>query len=116
MLMANQEADPAITAGEDAGREAIRLIVADDEPIFRVGVRKIVALEDDVRSVARVETAAAAVTAVGRFSADLLLLTSSICDSLAETVSAMSKWIIEDSEGALDRWSSSMRPAHCGPS
>ena len=48
--------------------------MADSEPIFRVGVRKIVAVEDDIRIVAQVESAAAAVTAVGRFNADLILL------------------------------------------
>ncbi len=49
------------------------MIVADSEPIFRVGVRKIVAIEDDIRIVAQVESAANALTAVGRFQADLIL-------------------------------------------
>jgi len=87
--MANEEANPAATPGSNDGPEAIRIIVADDEPIFRVGVRKIVALEDNIRIVAQVETADAAATAVRRFSADVLLLTSTICDSATETVSAL---------------------------
>jgi DNA-binding NarL/FixJ family response regulator len=87
--MANEEANPAAEAGNEDGLEAIRLIVADDEPIFRVGVRKIVALEDDIRIVAQVETADAALTAVRRFNADVVLLTSTICDSPIDTVSAL---------------------------
>lgn len=75
--MANPAAeDPAESdlAQKAESGEAIRVIVADSESIFRVGVRKIMALEDDIRIVAQVESAEAAVTAVGRFSADVLLL------------------------------------------
>jgi DNA-binding NarL/FixJ family response regulator len=87
--MVHEPASPAVSAESSDGRDAIRIIVADDEPIFRVGVRKIVALEDDIRIVAQVETAEAASTAVRRFSADVLLLNSAICNSTAETVTAL---------------------------
>jgi two-component system nitrate/nitrite response regulator NarL len=87
--MAKEEGEFALQTEADEDRDAIRIIVADDEPIFRVGVRKIVALEDDLRIVAQVESGVTAVTAVGRFSADILLLNVGICDSAAETVSAL---------------------------
>ena len=42
--MANDEANPTLQPeAEDGPSAAIRVIVADSEPIFRVGVRKIVA-------------------------------------------------------------------------
>jgi DNA-binding NarL/FixJ family response regulator len=87
--MANQEANAPLQTEAKNGPEAIRVIVSDSEPIFRVGVRKIVAIEDDIRIVAQVESAAAAVTAVGRFNADLILLACAPGESKAETVSSI---------------------------
>ena len=79
--MADDEAEqPSPTEAEQGSSDAIRLIVADSEPIFRVGVRKIVAVEDDIRIVAQVESAASAVTAVGRYNADLILFESGLSD------------------------------------
>ncbi len=66
------------------------MIVADSEPIFRVGVRKIVAVEDDIRIVAQVESAANALTAVGRYEADLILFECGLSESPREAVSSMS--------------------------
>ena len=66
--MANDEATPELQPeSEVASPGAIRVIVADSEPIFRVGVRRIFAVEDDIRIVAQVESAANALTAVGRY-------------------------------------------------
>jgi DNA-binding NarL/FixJ family response regulator len=87
--MANEEAKAPVQMEPENGSEAIRLIVSDSEPIFRVGVRKIVAVEDDIRIVAQVESAAAAVTAVGRFNADLILLACGLGESKAETVTSI---------------------------
>jgi DNA-binding NarL/FixJ family response regulator len=86
--MAKEEAQSPLQA-ESGAPDAIRVIVADSEPIFRVGVRKIVAVEDNIRIVAQVESSAAAVTAVGRFEADLILLACSLSESPAETVSSI---------------------------
>lgn len=72
---------------DDLSTGAIRVIIADSEPIFRVGVRKIIAIEDDVRIVAQVESAANALTAVGRFPADLILFESGLSESPRETIS-----------------------------
>jgi DNA-binding NarL/FixJ family response regulator len=87
--MANEEANSCLPPEAEDGPGVIRLIVADDEPIFRVGVRKIVAVEDDIRIVAQVESAESAVTAVGRFSAHVILLACTMNESPAEIVSAI---------------------------
>jgi DNA-binding NarL/FixJ family response regulator len=88
--MAEDEANPTLEPElEDGVPAAIRVIVADSEPIFRVGVRKIVALEDDIRIVAQVESAANALTAVGRYQADLILFECGLTASPHETVSSM---------------------------
>jgi DNA-binding NarL/FixJ family response regulator len=88
--MAKDEANLALQPElNDASREAIRVIVADSEPIFRVGVRKIVAIEDDIRIVAQVESAANALTAVSRYPADLILFESGLSESPREAVSSL---------------------------
>ena len=85
--MAEEQADlplPQETANSAA--DVIRIIVADSEPIYRIGVRKIVAVEDDIRIVAQAESAESAVSAIARFQADLMLLGAGISESSVETV------------------------------
>ncbi len=87
--MANEEADSLVTSDDEKSfsGESIRLILADSEPIFRVGVRKIIAIEDDIRIVAQVESAANAITAVGRYAADIILFERGLSDTPYEAVS-----------------------------
>ncbi len=66
---------------------AIRIIVADSEPIFRVGVRKIVAVEDDIRIVAQVESVESALSSVARFEADVMLYEGGLGENPGEIVS-----------------------------
>lgn len=88
--MANEEPEsPSVVDPQDRLLATIDLIVADSEPIFRVGVRKIVAVEDDIRIVAQVDSAATALTAVGRFDADLILYEIRLSDAPHETISNM---------------------------
>jgi len=56
-------AEENIGAGDDNG-QFVRVIVADTQAIFRAGLRKIFALEDDIRVVAQAETLAQTQTAV----------------------------------------------------
>ena len=72
-----------------SGANTTRVIVADSEPIYRIGVRKIVAVEDDIRIVAQAESAEGALSAVGRFQADVMLLGSGLSQLSAELVSAI---------------------------
>jgi len=74
-------------AREEGGQgHFIRVIVADSQAIFRAGLRKIFALEDDIRVVGQAETLAQTVSAVKKFSADVLLLESTMAASPAEVV------------------------------
>src|SRR5512141_2060051 len=78
-------------AGEDAGQgQPVRVIVADTQAIFRAGLRKIFALEDDIRVVGQAETYAQTISAVKKFSGDVLIfeaaLTPSPSDAVAEIV------------------------------
>jgi DNA-binding NarL/FixJ family response regulator len=79
-------------AGDSAGktpseRGAVRVILADTQAIFRVGIRKIFALEDDIRVVAQAETLGQLLLAAGKYPADVILVESSISPTPAEAVS-----------------------------
>src|SRR5271163_1248292 len=69
------------------GKGTIRVIVADTQAIFRAGLRKIFALEDDIRVVGQAESLEQTVTAIQRFSADILILEAALAPIPADTVS-----------------------------
>lgn len=69
----------------------IRLIIADTQAIFRVGIRKVLALEDDVRVVAQAENLGQTLAAVQKFPADVLLFESRLTPNPAEAVSEVMK-------------------------
>jgi len=72
-------------AGEDGGQgQFVRVIVADTQAIFRAGLRKIFALEDDIRVVGQAETLAQTQSAVARFSADILIFESALAPNPVE--------------------------------
>ena len=56
----------------------IRLIVADTQAIFRAGLRKIFALEDDIRVVGQAESLAQTLSAIQKFSADVLIFEAAL--------------------------------------
>jgi len=64
----------------------IRIILADSQAIYRVGMRKVFALEDDIRVVAQVDTLENLAAAVQRFPSDIVLLEGSL---LAGTTNAI---------------------------
>jgi DNA-binding NarL/FixJ family response regulator len=68
------------------GKDAIRVIVADTQAIFRAGLRKIFALEDDVRVVGQAETLAQTLAAVQKFSADIIILEAALTPNAGDTV------------------------------
>lgn len=76
----------SISTEQDSGK-LIRVIVADSEPIFRVGMRKIFALEDDIRVVAQAENSTQTVSSAAKFSADLLLFESVLSPTPADVIS-----------------------------
>jgi DNA-binding NarL/FixJ family response regulator len=74
-------------AGEDAGQgQFVRVIVADTQAIFRAGLRKIFALEDDIRVVGQAETLAQTQSAVAKFSSDVLIFESALAPNPVESV------------------------------
>jgi DNA-binding NarL/FixJ family response regulator len=77
-------------AGEDGGQgQFVRVIVADQQAIFRAGLRKIFALEDDIRVVGQAETLAQTQSAVAKFSADILIFESALAPNPVEAVSEL---------------------------
>ncbi|HXZ32490.1 MAG TPA: response regulator transcription factor [Terriglobales bacterium] len=72
--------------GEGNG-QFIRVIVADTQAIFRAGLRKIFAVEDDVRVVGQAETLSQAFSAAQKFSADILLFEAALAPNPLEAVS-----------------------------
>lgn len=76
--------------GEDGGQgQFVRVIVADTQAIFRAGLRKIFALEDDIRVVGQAETLAQTQTALAKFSADILIFEAALTPSPVEAVSEL---------------------------
>ncbi|MGA7687257.1 MAG: response regulator transcription factor [Terriglobales bacterium] len=65
----------------------IRLIVADTQAIFRAGLRKIFALEDDIRVVGQAESLAQTLSAIQKFSADVLIFEAALSNNPPDTVS-----------------------------
>jgi two-component system, NarL family, nitrate/nitrite response regulator NarL len=64
----------------------IRVIVADTQAIFRAGLRKIFALEDDIRVVGQAETLPQTQSAITKFSADILIFESALAPNPVESV------------------------------
>ncbi|MFZ0285656.1 MAG: response regulator transcription factor [Terriglobales bacterium] len=72
---------------ESDGGQFIRVIVADTQAIFRAGLRKIFAVEDDVRVVGQAETLSQTFSAAKKFSADLMLFEAALAPNPPEAVS-----------------------------
>src|SRR5579859_2264964 len=73
-------------AGDGGNGQFVRVIVADTQAIFRAGLRKIFALEDDIRVVGQAETLAQTQAAVAKFSADILIFESALTQNPVESV------------------------------
>jgi len=75
---------------EESKRSAVRLIIADSEAIFRVGMGKIFALEKDLDVVAQSETLQQTFAAASNTPADVILfeagLSSNPADSISEVI------------------------------
>lgn len=78
-------AEENLGAGDDNG-QFVRVIVADTQAIFRAGLRKIFALEDDIRVIAQAETLAQTQTALAKFSADVLIFEAALSPNPVDAV------------------------------
>ncbi|HEY0566426.1 MAG TPA: response regulator transcription factor [Terriglobales bacterium] len=65
----------------------IKIILADTQAIYRVGTKKIFALEDDIRVVAQAETLGQVLAAAQKYPADVILFESAVSSNPAEAVS-----------------------------
>src|SRR5436305_2083371 len=66
---------------DEGGGTFIRVIVADSQAIFRAGLRKIFAVEDDIRVVGQAETLDQAVSAAKKFSAEILIFEAALAEN-----------------------------------
>ena len=74
-------------AGDDGGKgQFVRVIVADTQAIFRAGLRKIFALEDDIRVVGQAETLTQTQSAATKFSADILIFEAALTPNPVDAV------------------------------
>ncbi len=95
--MGNQAEKPQNAAAHKPDGQAaapvppVRVIIADTQAIFRVGMRKIFALEDDLRVVAQAETLGQTLTAASKFPCDVILFESAISPNPAEAVTEVLK-------------------------
>jgi DNA-binding NarL/FixJ family response regulator len=87
-------ASPAMSTGEprlappsmENREQFIRVIVADSQAIFRAGLRKIFAVEDDIRVVGQAETLPQAVAAAKKFSAEIVIFEAALAERPADAV------------------------------
>jgi len=94
---AKPEESPAPNGADTAAAEeqpqssTIRIILADTQAIYRVGTKKIFALEDDVRVVAQAENLGQVLAAAAKFPADVLLFEAAISPNAPEAISEVLK-------------------------
>lgn len=79
------------TTQEPAPTPAIRIILADSEAIFRVGMSKIFAQQDDLEVVAQTETLAQTLNAVATTAADIVLFETGLSPNPADAVSEIER-------------------------
>src|SRR5438445_2350219 len=81
-----QNSAPTINA---TPAQAIRVILADSQAIYRVGMRKVFALEDDIRVVAQVENLQNLEAAIQRFPTDLVILEGGLITGTTDAIPAI---------------------------
>jgi DNA-binding NarL/FixJ family response regulator len=75
--------------GSSGSAQLIRVILADTQAIFRAGLRKVFALEDDIRVVGQAETLPQTQSAITKFSADVLIFESALAPNPVEAVTEL---------------------------
>jgi DNA-binding NarL/FixJ family response regulator len=79
--------EPGEVFQPDDGKGTIRVIVADTQAIFRAGLRKIFALEDDVRVVGQAESLDQTIAAIQKFSSDIVIFEALLAPNPGDAVS-----------------------------
>ena len=70
---------PALPMGRQPNKR-IRILIAEREGVFRLGLKKLFAVEDDLRVVAQAENAAQVVGLAEKFNPDLFFIQAEIAD------------------------------------
>jgi DNA-binding NarL/FixJ family response regulator len=79
----------SVDAAEKPG--TIRIILADSQAIYRVGIRKIFALEDDIRVVAQADSLDNLKAAIERFPSDVVLVEGALLGPTANAINDLLK-------------------------
>ncbi len=82
--LAEEKAEMLPQSGDESG---IRVLLADQQAIFRAGLRKIFAVEDDIRVVGQAESLAQTLGSAGKFEIDIVIFESALATEPAEAVS-----------------------------
>ena len=86
MGSASVNLEPEDILQPEDGKGTIRVIVADSQAIFRAGLRKVFALEDDIRVVGQAESLDQTVAAVHKFSADVVIFEAALAPNPSDAV------------------------------
>ena len=78
-------ANPLVESPEEPAN-AIRVILADSQAIYRVGMRKVFAIEDDIRVVAQAETLENLYAALMRFPTDVVVLEGQLISGTVDAI------------------------------
>jgi DNA-binding NarL/FixJ family response regulator len=87
----NQKLLPEEKSKGASNKNPIRVILADSQAIFRVGLRKIFALESDLRVVAEAETLGQTLAALAKSPADIVLFEAAMTGNSAEAAAEVIK-------------------------
>jgi len=89
----NSQQPPDASAPKTPGSvpTPIKILIADSQAIYRVGIRKIFALEDDLRVVAQAESLGQTLAAASRFEPDVVLMESAMSPNPAGAVAEVMK-------------------------
>jgi DNA-binding NarL/FixJ family response regulator len=83
---------PSSANGEtESSPQAIRIILADSEAIFRVGMSKIFALQEDLEVVAQTETLAQTLNSVATTPSDVILFEAGLSPNPADAISEVGR-------------------------
>jgi DNA-binding NarL/FixJ family response regulator len=87
-MTASQNSDHSTNGAleQNGSTPGIRVILADSQAIYRVGMKKVFALEDDIRVVAQAESLANLQAALQRYPTDVVVLEGQL---IAGTIDAI---------------------------
>jgi DNA-binding NarL/FixJ family response regulator len=88
MTVVDFSSNELLAGDEDQSHDtsAIRIILADSQAIYRVGMRKVFALEDDIRVVAQAETLQNLFAALVRFPTDVVVLEGQLISGTVDAI------------------------------